>query len=159
MSSGLLHPPRIYDITVSQADLQYASTVAAAKPRAEAGCAGSICQGQAEIQRMKLAEAKAAGKVTEAHREAVRQADNAYKIATQNQVAQELVTDAVIKGADATRKAQIEAAKVVLDAKTAKHYSATQSANNLADAYGRAAANAQKKERSFWCCCSWWWWL
>ena len=138
---------RIYDITVAQADLQYASTVAAALAEEQKLAAQArYIKGQADIQRMKLAEAKAAGTVTEAHREAVRQADNALKVATQNQVAQELVTDAVIKGADATRKAQIEAAKVVLEAAKVKTEtdSATASANNLADAYGRAAANAQK---------------
>ena len=138
---------RIYDITVAQADLQYASTVAAALAEEQKLAAQArYIKGQADIQRMKLAEAKAAGNVTEAHREAVRQADNALKVATQNQVAQELVTDAVIKGADATRKAQIAAAGVVLEASKVKTEtdSATASANNLANAYGRAAANAQK---------------
>ena len=136
---------RIYDIAVKQADLTYKSTVSAAKAEEEKVAAQArYMKGQIKLQEMKLKEAEAAGKVTEAHYEAVDAAMGAYDLAVDNLGTQVLVTDAIIKGADAQRQAEIEAAKTALQANRVKEATdgAANAASRLADEYGRAAGNA-----------------
>ena len=106
----------IYEQTVRQAELQYNATVAAAEAEEQKLAAQArYIQGQAKIQQMKLAEAKAAGTVTKAHYEAVNQANQALQIAQQNIQAQQQITDAIIRGADATLQKQMEAARVTME--------------------------------------------
>ena len=106
----------IYNATVAQAELQYNATVAAAEAEEQKLAAQArYIQGQARIQQMKLAEAQAAGTVTQAHHEAVNQANQALQIAQQNIQAQQQITDAIIRGADATLQKQMEAARVTME--------------------------------------------
>ena len=106
----------IYNATVAQAELQYNATVAAAEAEEQKLAAQArYIQGQVRIQQMKLAEAQAAGTVTQAHHEAVNQANQALQIAQQNIQAQQQITDAIIRGADATLQKQMEAARVTME--------------------------------------------
>nr|BAR30415.1 Phage tail tape measure protein [uncultured Mediterranean phage uvMED] len=137
---------KIYQASVQQADLTYEATKAAllaeeSKLQAQA----RYLAGQVKIQELKLAEAKAAGEVTEAHRQAVEVARGALGIAVQNITAQEAVTDATLKGAAATRQQQLEQAKTVLEAnKLNSALDGTVSkVNASADGAGRLAANLQ----------------
>ena len=137
---------KIYQATVQQIDLTYQATKAALRAEeSKLQAQARYLAGQVKIQELKLAEAKAAGEVTEAHRQAVEIARGALEIAVENITAQETVTDATLKGAAATRKQALEQAKTVLEAnKLNQELDGTVSkVNASADGAQRLASNLQ----------------
>ena len=106
----------IYEQTVRQAEIQYNATVAAAEAEEQKLAAQArYIEGQVKIQQMKLAEAQASKTVTQAHYEAVNQANQALQTAQQNIQAQQQITDAIVRGADATLQKKMEAARVTME--------------------------------------------
>ena len=137
---------RIYKLTVANAKLEYEATVASAQAE-QMKVAAALRHAEALQKQVKTEVALQRSKriYNDAQNEALKNAAELVRTAEANVAAQEKVNDAVMKGAGATRDARIEAARVALEANriTQNTNNATGAANQLADAYGRAAGNAQ----------------
>ena len=145
----------IYKLTRQLARVERDSAIAAAKAEQDkVEAQARYMAGLLTVQRIKLKEAEAAGKVTRAHRESVEAAQQGLDIANKNIVAQDKITAANIRSATAMYRGKIEAAGV---SREMQIQAANQEATNarLAEGERRAAGMADQVERaakSVWRC-------
>ena len=132
---------RIYTATVKNAELEYAAAQAEQQKVAAALRHAEIL---AQKQRVLLAEAEAADKVTQAHRDAVAEANRGIQVAQDAVAAQNAITAAVTASAAAQRDAKTQAAQTAIEAQkiTSNTAAATGQAQALAAAYREAASAA-----------------
>ena len=104
----------LYEITVSEAELLYERTVAAAKAEErKMQVLIKTAQFMLKQAQFKAAEAEAAGTVNEAHFKAIKLAQDALNLANENYLAQVKITEQVIKGAKALKDKTIAAAETL----------------------------------------------
>ena len=98
----------------------------------------------AQKQRVLLAEAEAADRVTQAHRDAVAEANRGIQVAQDAVAAQNAITAAVTASAAAQRDAKTQAAQTAIEAQkiTSNTAAATGQAQALAGAFREAASAA-----------------
>ena len=137
---------RIYDLTVSNAKLEYEATIAAAmaeQQKVEAALRhAEVLQKQIKAE---VALQRSKNIYNDAQNEALNNANQLVTQANANLAAQNQINEAIRTGAAAQLDAKMEAAKTALEANkiTQNTDAATASANRLADAYGRAAGAAR----------------
>ena len=152
---------RIYDLTITNAKLEYESTLAAAaaeQAKVEAALRGAkVLADQIEAE---VALEQAKGNYNEAQQTALDQADQLVTTARENLSAQDKITTAIKNGADAQLEAKAKAAELTMQANMTKQEvegtnqqiqqvvqntnNATNAANQTADAWGRAANEASR---------------
>ena len=136
---------RIYQATIKNAELEYAAAISTAQAeQRKVEAALRHAEILAQKQRVLLAEAEAADRVTKAHYEAVAEANRGIQVAQEAVVAQNQITAAVARGAAAQRNAKVQAAQTALEAQkiTSNTAAATGQAQALAGAFREAASAA-----------------
>ena len=136
---------RIYAATVKNAQLEYAAAISAAQAEQQKVAAAlRHAEILAQKQRVLLAEAEAADKVTQAHRDAVAEANRGIQVAQDAVAAQNAITAAVTASAAAQRDAKTQAAQTAIEAQkiTSNTAAATGQAQALAGAFREAASAA-----------------
>ena len=138
---------RIYDLTISNAQLEYEATIAAAaaeQQKVEAALRAAEAL-QTQIQ-AEVALQRSKGIYNDEQQKALDLAQQQVTQADANLQAQNRITEAVQKGAAAQLNAKEKAALTALEADRIKQNTdgAVASANSLANAYGRAANEASR---------------